>query len=353
MLFNLDREFSNIDLSVQLMPNSSRPLNKIKLVQLKLCLMFFLFFSLGWSQLPVKNKILKVMDFKIVDDDTLKVYWYSAESKKNMSTGAIAFFFGGGWRGGSYAHFKRQALYFSQRGLTTFLFEYRINSRHNSSPVECIKDSRSALRFLKQNHSNFDIDPQKIIASGGSAGGHIAAATATLHSVNESTDDLSVDPTPAALVLYNPVFDNGPNGYHGPSVKNWIEKDFQCHCTTYKIRNGKWASLFKAGYMELSPFHNITSKTPPTLVLFGSDDNLVPVETAKRFQKQMKDLNNICKLIIYDGAKHGFFNGVSTSVTEDNTIKAKYFFDTLQASDDFLVELNFFERNVNVKNYFY
>lgn len=323
------------------------------MVKVNLRILLFFCFSGAWSQLPIKEKTLNVMDFKIVDDDTLKVHWYAAESQDKKSTGAIAFFFGGGWRGGNYAHFQRQALYFSQRGLTTFLFEYRIESLHNTSPVECIKDARSALRFLKKNHSIFNIDPQKIIASGGSAGGHIAAATATLHSINESTDDLSIDPTPAAMVLFNPVFDNGPNGYHGSGVNAWIEEDFQCHCTAYKIPNAKWTSLFKAGYKELSPYHNITSQTPPILVMFGSEDSLVPVETAERFQKQMKDFNNICQLIIYDGAKHGFFNGVRTTVTEDNAIKAKDFFDTLQASDDFLVDLNFLERNVNVKDYFH
>ena len=155
------------------------------------------------------------------------------------------------------------------------------------------------------------------------------------------------------MVLFNPVFDNGPNGHLGSGVKDLIEKEFQCHCTAYKIPNGKWASLFKTGYKELSPYHNITSQTPPKLVLFGSENNLIPVETAKRFQKQMKDLNNICQLIIYDGAKHVFFNGVRTTVSEDNTIKAKDFFDTLQASNDILVALNFLEKTANVRDYFH
>ena len=322
------------------------------MLKIKLSLLSFFCLSLTWSQLPKMEKTLKVMDFKIVDNDTLKVYWYAAESPDIKSTGAIAFFFGGGWRGGNYTHFQRQALYFSKRGLTTFLFDYRVETRHNTSPVECIKDARSALRFLKQNYLKFNIDPQKIIASGGSAGGHIAAATATLHSINESTDDLTIDPMPAAMVLFNPVFDNGPNGYHGSSVEKPIEDDFQCHCTSYKIPNGKWAYLFKTRYKELSPYHNISSLTPPTLVMFGSQDNLVPLETAESFQEQMKNLNNICQLIIYDGAKHGFFNGVRNKVNPDNANQAKYFFDTLQASDDFLVDLNFLENTANVRDYF-
>lgn len=321
--------------------------------KVNLILLSFFCLTVAWSQLPLAEKTLNVMDFKIVDNDTLKVHWYAAESQDKKSTGAIAFFFGGGWRGGSHTHFQRQALYFSQRGLTTFLFEYRVDSRHNTSPVECVKDARSALRFLKQNHSIFNINPQKIIASGGSAGGHIVAATGTLHSVNESTDDLSIDPTPAAMVLFNPVFDNGPNGYHGPNVKDLMEEDFRCHCTSYQIPNGKWSSLFKERFKELSPFHNISNQTPPSLVMFGSQDHLVPVATAESFQEQMKQFNNICQLIIFEGAKHGFFNGVKTKVNEDNKGTAEYFYGTLQASDDFLVGLDFLVEKANVRDYFH
>ena len=95
------------------------------------------------------------MDFKIVEGNV------TAESQNNKSTGAIASFFG--------EEVPIPISKDNQRGLTTFLFEYRVDSRHNTSPIECIKDARSALRFLKQNHSIFNIDPQKIIASGGSA----------------------------------------------------------------------------------------------------------------------------------------------------------------------------------------
>ena len=322
------------------------------ILKIKLSLLSFFCISLIWSQLPKMEKTLNVMDFKIVNNDTLKVHWYSAESNDLSPSAAIAFFFGGGWRRGEYTHFQRQALYFSQRGLTTFLFEYRVENRHDTSPVECIKDARSALRFLKLNHSRFNIDPQKIIVSGGSAGGHIAAATATLHSINELTDDLAIDPMPAAMILFNPVFDNGPNGYHGSSVEKLIDDDFRCHCLSYKIPNGKWTHLFKSRYKELSPYHNITSRTPPTLIMFGSQDNLVPVSIAKSFQKKMKDLSNICQLIIYDGAKHGFFNGVRDKLNSVNANRAKYFFDTLQASDDFLVNINIINNTINVKDYF-
>ena len=86
--------------------------------------------------------------------------------------------------------------------------------------------------------------------------------------------------------------------------------------------------------------------------MFGSQDNLVPVSIAKSFQKKMKDLTNICQLIIYNGAKHGFFNGVRNKLNPGNANRAKYFFDTLQASDDFLVNLNILKKTIKVRDYF-
>jgi acetyl esterase len=89
------------------------------------------------------------------------------------------------------------------------------------------------------------------------------------------------------------------------------------------------------------------------LVMFGSQDHLVPVATAESFQEQMKQFNNICQLIIFEGAKHGFFNGVKTKVNEDNKGTAEYFYGTLQASDDFLVGLDFLVEKANVRDYFH
>jgi acetyl esterase/lipase len=319
---------------------------------IKLCLLLGLSCCYLVAQIPKIERNLQHTEYKIVGQDTLRVHWYAPQTDDFRPTPAMAFFFGGGWRGGDYTHFQRQALYFSQRGLTTFLFDYRTESKHNTSPVECIKDARSALRFLKKHQKKFNIDPQKIIVSGGSAGGHIAAATATLHQVNEATDDLAVDPKPAAMVLFNPVFDNGPNGYHGSSVSKWLEEDFRCYCRKNKIPNGKWASLFKSHYKQLSPFHNIIPDTPPALVMFGSEDDLVPVSTAEAFQKKMEQSGTRCEVLIYKGAKHGFFNGVRKQSGPPNPEAQAYFYNTLQATDDFLLSLGYLSEKANVRDYF-
>jgi acetyl esterase/lipase len=126
------------------------------------------------------------------------------------------------------------------------------------------------------------IDPSKIVASGGSAGGHLAAATATINDYNENSDNTAISCIPNALVLFNPVFDNGPGGYGYERIGE--------------------------AYKSFSPLHNIKSGTPPTIVFLGDKDHLVPVETAQYYKKIMEKVKSRCDLFVYEGQEHGFFN---------------------------------------------
>jgi len=88
---------------------------------------------------------------------------------KNIETSnnqpAMLFFFGGGWNGGSTDQFEPHAEYFSKRGIVCFLIDYRVKSRNQSSPFEAVKDAKSAISFVRKNASEFNISPDKIIAS--------------------------------------------------------------------------------------------------------------------------------------------------------------------------------------------
>ena len=126
------------------------------------------------------------------------------------------------------------------------------------------------------------VDPDKILAGGGSAGGHLAAATAFCHQINNPEDDLNVSSIPKALILFNPVIDNGPHGYGFDRVKDY--------------------------YRDFSPIHNIKKDAPPAIFFLGSEDNIVLLETALNFKKKMEHVGSRCDLLLYPGQKHGFFN---------------------------------------------
>ncbi len=201
--------------------------------------------------------------YKQVDSTALflEVY-YPEEIQVSKNYPAMVFFFGGGWVNGDKVQFRNQAAYFSRRGIVCFLVDYRTKNWNNTSPYESAKDAKSAIRFIRKNAANFQIDPNKIIASGGSAGGQFAAATALIKGYNEDSDDLAISPVPNALVLFNPVIDNGPGGYGYERIGD--------------------------AYKSFSPLHNIKAGAPPSLILLGTNDALIPVVTAEYYQQVME-----------------------------------------------------------------
>lgn len=221
---------------------------------------------------------------------------------------ALIFFFGGGWINGSRSHFEHQAAYFSKRGLVCILADYRTKSSHQTTPFESLKDAKSAIRFIRKNAADLSIDSHKIIAAGGSAGGHLAAAAALAPGFNEATDPLDISPVPNALVLFNPVMDNGPGGYGYERIGET--------------------------FPEFSPLHQIRAGAPPTLLMLGTEDQLVPVVTAEYYKMVMEKVGSRCDLILYEGQPHGFFNYPNF----------EYYKKTVLATDEFLQSLGYLNK---------
>jgi acetyl esterase/lipase len=249
--------------------------------------------------------------------DTTQLYltvYHSAIKESNKKSPAIVFFFGGGWNNGTVKQFEPQAIYFSQRGMTCILVDYRVKEKHKTTPFESLKDAKSAIRYIRSHAKDLEIDPSKIVAAGGSAGGHLAAATALITDYNESTDNTSISCIPDALVLFNPVFDNGPGGYGYERIGE--------------------------AYKNFSPLHNIKSGAPPTIVFLGEKDHLIPVETAKYYKTVMEKVKSRCDLFLYEGQGHGFFNYKNL----------EYYKKTVSEADTFLQSIGFLKVNLIPNN---
>lgn len=272
-------------------------------------LLSFLYLSItcGYSQ----KKVL----YKEVDSTSLYMDIYFPDQIDSTKTyPGIIFFFGGGWSYANLDQFESHANYFAKRGMISIIADYRVKKRNGSTPFEALKDAKSAMRFIRQHAEKFYLDPNKITAAGGSAGGHLAAATALIEDYNESTDDLSLDCKPNALVLFNPVIDNGPGGYGYERIGE--------------------------EYKKFSPLHNLKKGAPPTLLFLGTEDRLVPVETAKYYQVVMNRVGSLCKVKLYQGQGHGFFNYEYL----------EYYNKTVQEADKFLQELGYLNtKNINKK----
>ncbi|MFC0536782.1 alpha/beta hydrolase [Pelagicoccus mobilis] len=260
--------------------------------------------------------------FSKTQPDSIVEYKETAEGKLTLhifnppghrptdSTPAIVFFFGGGWKSGDPSHFYRQSEYLASRGLVAICADYRTATRHGTTPQACVKDGKSAIRWVRAHAAELGIAPDRIAAGGGSAGGHVAAATATLAGFNEEGEDTTISCRPDALALFNPVFDNSSEGYGFDRVKDY--------------------------WRDFSPLHNIGEQTPPTIVFLGTNDHLVKVSSAESFKKQMEANQNRCELLLFEGHRHGFFN------------EAKYY-ETLLETDKFLTSLGYLNGKPTLK----
>ncbi len=245
--------------------------------------------------------------YKTIGDTELKLHIFYPEGHKvtDLRPG-IVFFFGGGWNEGSPSQFFPQCEYLASRGMVALSAEYRVRYRNKTTPIECVKDAKSAVRWIRSNAAERGIDPDSILAAGASAGGHIAAATGTIEYFEEEGEDLSVSSRPSALVLFNPVLDVGPTGFQHERMKDYWEK--------------------------ISPIHSIHKNTPPTVLLLGTRDNVIPVPAAEEYKRRMEALGLRCDVYLYKDQTHGFFN-----------YGKKYYEPTIRDMDRFLVSLGYLE----------
>ena len=225
--------------------------------------------------LPGKQLMLlseKIMYKKTVQED-MYFYLLRPEGKEKKALAAIIYFTGGGWVNGSVDTQIANAAWFRDHGIIGITADYRVKSRHGTSPVECIQDAKSAVRYVRAHASELGIDPNKIIVAGGSAGGHIAACTA-ISGGDEPGEDLSVSSKANALVLHNPVLGEG------------FGEDF-----------------FKE-HPEFSPILGVNKGWPPTILSCGTADKTTPFAVAQKFTQLMIAKGNICELIPVKDADH-------------------------------------------------
>jgi acetyl esterase/lipase len=210
---------------------------------------------------------------------------------------AIVFFFGGGWRAGTIKQFVPHSQHLASRGMVAIVADYRVSGRHKTTPAEAIADAKSALRWVREHADELGVDPTRVVAAGGSAGGHLAAATALVPGFEDETHG---DAQPNALLLFNPVV-LVPERFSELSAK-------------------------------ISPLTYVRKGVPPALIFHGAADTTVPISTVHEFCKQMTAVGNKCKVESTPDATHGFFN------------RSPHLEQTMERMDRFLTELGYLPR---------
>lgn len=225
--------------------------------------------------------------FRKVSNEELRLHvikpkgWSSSDHRP-----CLVYFFGGGWTNGNPNGSMRWPKWAAQHGMVGVAPDYRVFQRFGSSIEDSVSDARAAVRWLQDHATELGIDPAKIVCSGASAGGHLAAWTAINGKGPGSDDPGSPTPQPMGLILFCPATDTKDTG---PSVA--------------KARVGG----SEARGLACSVTDQMSAKMPPTIVLHGSADPVVPIANSKAFCDKMVANGNRCELVIFEGLKHMYW----------------------------------------------
>jgi acetyl esterase/lipase len=267
----------------------------------------------GSDKEPPAAGQVKVFTYKKTKQTDLKMQvHFPADWKQGDKRPAIVFFFGGGWTNGDVKQFEPQAAYFASRGMVTARADYRVKSRHDVTPDQCVEDAKSAVRWVRQNAAMLGVDPDRIVAAGGSAGGHIAACTSLSKGLEADGEDHKISSRPNALLLFNPVL-----RFAGIAD------------LTKRINHNE--ELAKV----LSPTLHLAKNTPPALILFGKEDRLLM--HGEEYIARSKEVGNRAELFLADGVGHGFFN------------RSPWREKTILRADEFLLSLGYVSGQPTIK----
>ena len=265
-----------------------------------------LFVSLIHAAEPSTPSTKSFIYKKTKQADLSLIVHFPADATPDAKRPAIVFFFGGGWNRGTIKQFESQAKHFAARGMVAVRADYRVKSRHNVLPDACVEDAKSAVRWIREHAESLGVDPDRIVASGGSAGGHLAACTGLIAGFEASGENREISSRSNVLVLYNPVLKFADV----PRLISRLDGDVELA-------------------RKISPTLFINKQTPPTLILFGSNDRLLA--QGEEYLNELKKVDGRGEMMIAEDQKHGFFN------------RSPWLKKTTQRVDDFLVSLGYLE----------
>lgn len=226
------------------------------------------------------------------------------EPVKTKNGCGIVWMVSGGWLSSHQSVTPKSYAALLDRGYTVFAVVH--GSQPKFTIPEVTQDIHRAIRFIRSNAKKWDVNPDHLGISGGSAGGHLSLTMGTQGGPGKADEKDPVDRESSAVqavaCFYPPTdfLNYGKEGEDavGVGTLKFLEPAFGPRAETAEGRQ-------KLG-KEISPIYFISAHTPPTLIIHGDADKLVPIQQAETFLKLLKEAGVETKLIVKPGASHGW-----------------------------------------------
>jgi acetyl esterase/lipase len=228
------------------------------------------------------------VEYGRVGDRSLQLDVYRPAQSQALAP-ALIFIHGGAWRTGKRSDYRVYTTHFAAEGYVAVTASYRL-FREATFPA-ALQDVKCAVRWVRANAARLQVDPERIAVVGGSAGGHLALLTGyTPGRWEDSGGQTGQSSRVAAVVdIYGPA--DLTTAY---ARETGVVKDF-LGCT-FEEDAQRWR--------DASPLLHVSSNCPPTLVLQGTLDELVPVEQSDRLVERLRAVGVPCEYERLEGWPH-------------------------------------------------
>ena len=232
------------------------------------------------APLPESVELRSDIEYGKVGDRPLLLDLYSPNERKEKLP-LLIFIHGGGWKGGKKEDYRVYTQVFATKGYVVASLSYRLTGE--AKFPACVNDVKCAVRYLRSHADEIGIDPERIGVVGGSAGGHLAMMIGYSSDVPELEGNgghAGVSSHVKAVVnIYGPTNLNDDFVRKNKDANQLIESLF-----------GK--SVADAGDLldKASPGFYLDAKDPPTLILHGTIDDIVPVDQSDQLAKKLAEL---------------------------------------------------------------
>ena len=217
---------------------------------------------------------------------------YVADPQENAKRNAILVMPGGAYAFVSGREGEVVAQAFMPHGYNAFVLHYSVSSESKDVfPRQLIQASK-AMKYIKDNAEEFDIDPEKVFIVGFSAGGHLAASLATMWDMKEIYDEVEMPHgynKPTGAMLCYPVISGKKGVAHDGSIQNL----FGVEAATDELR--------EKGSIE----NYVSEKTCPIFLMHTAADPGVPVQNSLIMAKACADKGVPIEVHIFPDGPHG------------------------------------------------
>jgi acetyl esterase/lipase len=226
---------------------------------------------------PSDIQEIKNIEYKNINGKSLQMDIYKS---KNLTKTAplLVFIHGGGWKSGDRADYLVYLIAFAKKGYVTATVSYRLL---NIAPYPaCAEDLTDAVQWLFKNGDNYGYDPDRIALIGGSAGAHLALlAGYSWKKSGPATDTAAVPVSPHKIKAIVDIY--GPTDLTTEFSRN--------NSTVTDFLARTWAQAPEL-FLEASPIHYLNKNNPPTMILHGTSDQIVPVSQSDLLKARLDSL---------------------------------------------------------------